>query len=347
LLTMDNAVSNEEAMHMLIDKLLGSGRNTKPRGLSTLEFPEPIGFTVEDPRKRLITYRHTGSNPIYPYIEGLWMLLGEEDTKRLVNYSKFPTRFINPNTGLMDGAYGPRIRDAYPRLVHGNEQNRLEENIDQLETVYRRLKKDRDSRRAIINIGSVNWDWDDTCLDIPCTQTWQFMIRDDKLDMVTTMRSQDLIKGLPNDLCEFQWFQEIIAGWLGVEVGKYTHFVGCLHAYQSDMKYAIESLENESSYRLYNIVKPLDARVSKEDFATYLRNLEGIERCAVINPEKTHIEMLKVKEELDKWNEFYRRLATTILANRYYKIGYIDDAIGLVKDKKTDLEYYYYNRWNQ
>jgi hypothetical protein len=43
--------------------------------------------------------------------------------------------------------------------------------------------------------------------------------------MHTTMRSQHLWLGLPYDIFATTLLQELLAGWLGVEMGKYHHFV--------------------------------------------------------------------------------------------------------------------------
>ena len=49
------------------------------------------------------------------------------------------------------------------------------------------------------------------------------------------MRSNDIFRGLPYNLIQFTTLQEIIAGWLGLEVGSYSHTVSSLHVYNSDL----------------------------------------------------------------------------------------------------------------
>jgi thymidylate synthase len=60
------------------------------------------------------------------------------------------------------------------------------------------------------------------------------MIRHDKLEMVTNMRSNDAFLGLPHDIFSFTMLQEIVARALSVELGKYKHTVGSLHIYDDD-----------------------------------------------------------------------------------------------------------------
>jgi thymidylate synthase len=68
--------------------------------------------------------------------------------------------------------------------------------------------------------------------EIPCTCTLQFMVRDQRLEMFTNMRSNDAFLGLPHDVFAFTMLQEIIARTLGLEVAEYKHAVGSLHLYE-------------------------------------------------------------------------------------------------------------------
>ena len=52
--------------------------------------------------------------------------------------------------------------------------------------------------------------------------------------MLVHMRSNDSYKGLPGDVFAFTMIQELVARSLDVEVGRYKHFVGSLHLYETD-----------------------------------------------------------------------------------------------------------------
>ncbi|MGB1450526.1 MAG: thymidylate synthase, partial [Marinirhabdus sp.] len=60
----------------------------------------------------------------------------------------------------------------------------------------------------------------------------QFLIRENKLDLITTMRSNDMIWGLPNDIFLFTMIQEILASELKIESGNYYHQANSLHIYK-------------------------------------------------------------------------------------------------------------------
>ena len=342
--------NNEDALVQLIKYILDTGREVGPRGLKTLEAKTPLCFTIKNPLERVLSFKHIGCNPVYPYIEGLWMLLGEENPARLLDYSKFPSRFINTDTGNLDGAYGMRMRKVGPVQRDEGMEDEGCKYVDQMQIAYLRLLKDRDSRRSTIILSNPMFDWNDNALDIPCTQTMIFTIRNGALNMSVTMRSMDLIRGFPNDVAEFQWFQEIIAGWLNIPVGTYTHFINSLHIYQTEWKFAKEVLQYENDYRLYDHVTPIDCRMSYGEFNQLLDILGTMERDIVANPQAIEKELkdnssfrMSIVSSAPK---FYTKLLNVILANRYFKIGWLDDAKYLVKDASTDLEWYYSQRWN-
>jgi thymidylate synthase len=176
--------NSREAYLALISKVMTDGVKKSPRGLETREITN-VMVQCANPRERMVSFQHGGSHPVYPYVEGLWMLLSEDRHERLTHYSRFPAQFVNPKTGCMDGAYGTRIAPQLPKM-------------------YQILNEDKDSRRAVMNIFDFEKDTDIHSFDTPCTMFFHFMIRNEKLDMTIYIRSQDLIKGFPNDSCEFQ-----------------------------------------------------------------------------------------------------------------------------------------------
>ncbi len=113
---------------------------------------------------------------------------------------------------------------------------------DQVENVLDLLERNPGSRRAVIQL----FDADDLRghrREIPCTCTLQFMVRDGRLELATSMRSNDAFKGLPHDVFSFSMIQEIMARILGHELGPYTHFVGSLHLYDDDLRSARQYLD--------------------------------------------------------------------------------------------------------
>ena len=126
------------------------------------------------------------------------------------------------------GGYGPRIF--------------RQRGLDQLLNVIGLLQRNPGSRRAVIQLFNAE-DIADRHTEIPCTCTLQFLIRRNRLHMLTTMRSNDAYLGIPHDIFCFTMIQEVLARTLGVELGTYRHFVGSLHLYERDRAEAQQYLD--------------------------------------------------------------------------------------------------------
>jgi thymidylate synthase len=126
------------------------------------------------------------------------------------------------------GGYGPRIFDQRGQ--------------DQLENVLALLGKNPESRRAVIQIFEAE-DVADPHKEVPCTCTMQFLIRRNRLHMLTNLRSNDAYKGLPHDVFCFTMIQELVARVLGVQLGTYSQFIGSLHVYDDDVPAARQYLD--------------------------------------------------------------------------------------------------------
>jgi thymidylate synthase len=59
-------------------------------------------------------------------------------------------------------------------------------------------------------------------------------VRGDKLEWTQVIRSNDLFRGLPHNLVQFTALQEVMAGWLGIEVGDFHLVTDSLHFYETD-----------------------------------------------------------------------------------------------------------------
>jgi thymidylate synthase len=102
--------------------------------------------------------------------------------------------------------------------------------INQMESVLNLLVRDRDTREAILVIGNRSpvemWRQ-------PCTTSIQFLIRQGLLITIVSMRSQDLVLGLPYDLVMFGGLAQVVATELGLSLGNVTIHQGSAHVYDS------------------------------------------------------------------------------------------------------------------
>lgn len=123
---------------------------------------------------------------------------------------------------------GTTSNSAYGYIIHKKY------GYDQLSTVFKELKRDPTSRRAIINISDPLLD-KQTTKDLQCTIAIQFLIRDNRLHMTVYMRSNDVYFGLPYDSIYFMTIQHTLANELRLNIGTYTHHATSMHIYERDI----------------------------------------------------------------------------------------------------------------
>ena len=212
-MTVTGASANE-LYAAVCEHVLRHGRPTQPRGMATTEV---LGahLCLTNPRRRFVDLPPARVlNPAFAVAEALWILSGSEDPW-IFTFNRSLARYAD--NGRLQAAYGPRMR-------------RWRGEVDQLAHVRELLARDPDSRQAIVQL----YDPQRDTLghrDVPCTLNYRFFVRHGRLQMHTTMRSNDVWLGLPYDLFTATLLHELMAGWLGVELGDYHHHVDSLHLY--------------------------------------------------------------------------------------------------------------------
>ena len=104
--------------------------------------------------------------------------------------------------------------------------------VNQIEFVVNELKRNSDSRRAVINIRDNSIDPFNE--NPACLQHMQFFVRGGKLHCKVLMRSNDATKATFMNAFAFIMLQKKIADALGVPVGTYTHRANSFHCYEKD-----------------------------------------------------------------------------------------------------------------
>lgn len=222
-----NSDTADGAWRLSVKALLeGDDVLTQPSRLGPTREILHATFSINDPRQRWVLSRTPAFNPAYAIAELVWILLGRND-------SAFPN-FWNPALPKFAGS-----GDTY----HGAYGYRLRNNlgIDQIERAYKVLLNDPESRQVVLQIWDSRYDLPDesgkpVAPDIPCNICSMPKVRNGKLEWLQIMRSNDIFLGVPNDIFWFTALQEIMAGWLGIEVGTYVHVSDSLHCYEHDLK---------------------------------------------------------------------------------------------------------------
>lgn len=216
------------AYHNFVARFLQDASESSPRGIPTKEV---IGASliVRNPVDRIITDKARKINIAFGFAEWFAILYGIDSIKFfemfVSDYGKYST-----DGEHLDGAYGSRI--VYE---HYDPKTAYAETRNQIEAVTSRLDSDRDSRQAVISIYGSEDLYGAGGKNTPCTLSLQFILRNSVLHCITTMRSNDIIRGFTYDLLVFSLIQELIATRLGVGLGEYVHNVGSLHMYDTDM----------------------------------------------------------------------------------------------------------------
>lgn len=194
---------------------------TASRGTSSEIFGVLLKLT--NPRAR-ISRTETKGKPFSALGELLWYLSEDNLLDFISHYISRYTDESEDNKTIR-GGYGPRIFN-----MHGK--------YNQLKYIITLLKNSPNTRRAVIQIFDAS-DTEKKYKEIPCTCTMQFVIRNNKLNMYVSMRSNDAFIGLPHDIFTFTMIQEIVAKTLNVDLGIYNHSVGSLHLYEENKDKAL------------------------------------------------------------------------------------------------------------
>lgn len=155
----------------------------------------------------------------YAIGELCWYNAAVNTVKSIKPFSSFWEK-ISDDGKTVNSNYGWCIRHKY--------------GFNQWETAKQLLLNNSESRQAVIHIKEARNLIDSPTKDVNCTIALQFFVRNNKLDMVVTMRSNDIWLGLPYDLFNFTCMQIQMAMELGVEIGTYYHNAGSLHMYTRD-----------------------------------------------------------------------------------------------------------------
>jgi thymidylate synthase len=183
------------------------------------------GLCLSDPRQRWVLSRRPAINPAFAIAEVVWILLGRNDSAFLNYWNPSLPKFAGLSQSY-HGAYGSRLRNNF--------------GFDQIERAYQVLLANPDSRQVVLQIwdsvkDSPNPDGTSCDPDIPCNLLASLKIRLKKLEWLQVMRSSDIFLGIPHNFVQFTSLQEIIAGWLGVEVGSFMLVSDSLHLYEHDI----------------------------------------------------------------------------------------------------------------
>lgn len=200
-----------EVYRELAWQLMHNGKEAKPRGMKTKEL---LGqqFCITNPEMNLALIPGRKFSLMHAIAESLLLFIPCNDLSAYTLMNEGMSRYSDDGKTLY-GAYGYRV------ACH-------------ITDVINKLRKDPDSRQAVLTINKVDDNFTQT-KDVPCTIALQFLIREGKLDCFAYMRSNDIIWGTPYDVFVFTTAQMVIANTLKIPVGRYYHTATSLHVYEN------------------------------------------------------------------------------------------------------------------
>jgi thymidylate synthase len=181
-----------------------------------------VDLELTNPRARLCQ-AESRTTPFSCLGEFLWYLAQSDAIDFIQYYAPKYSDHVKVIDDRVLGGYGPRLF-AW-------------DGVDQVDNVIRLLRDRPTTRQATIQIFDRH-DLAPGCRDVPCTCMLQFLCRDNQLHLITNMRSNDAVRGLPHDVFAFTMLQELVARSISAEVGIYRHWVGSLHIYDVDLQTA-------------------------------------------------------------------------------------------------------------
>ncbi|WP_327212303.1 thymidylate synthase [Rhizobium beringeri] len=181
---------------------------------------EVLGVTlnIKNPLARVSRSQDRGK-PFSALGELLWYLHGSDKLDFIEPY--IPRYREDAEDGVIHGAYGPRF-------------SAMRGDINQVANIIQMLTDNPSTKRAVIQLFDAG-DVARRFKEVPCTTTMQFFVREGRLHLSVTMRSNDAYLGLPHDVFCFTMLQEMMARRLGHELGEYYHYVGSMHVYDGSV----------------------------------------------------------------------------------------------------------------
>jgi thymidylate synthase len=207
----------------LLADVIERGERRAPRGQSTLD-ARHVTMQLKTPWHSLPIGVGRNVSTEVAALEALQLIAGVSMPELLIAASP---RFVDftEDDGEFWGSYGPRVGP-------------------QLHWVVEKLKRDSQTRQAVMTIWDPKTDNAVGKKDYPCTVALGFDLASGQLNMHVVMRSSDVWLGIPYDWFQFTQLQFTVARMLNAFPGTYTHTSWSLHLYERNLEAARKVIES-------------------------------------------------------------------------------------------------------
>lgn len=235
-------MSNERALYpyykQLLRKIESGDVITDKSGVRVAEIIAPR--IVFDPRQKFFDFVGRKSPRKYIEKEDVWYMSHELKIDMVGDVTIWQNVSDDNN----------EINSNYGNLVFSRN------NFSQFSNVVKTLTSHKESRQGIIiyTRPSIHYEWNSLgASDFICTNTQQFLIRDEKLYCVTSMRSNDIIFGTTNDVYWFhvvieKMYEKLKEVYPNLEYGEHIFIPNSLHAYERHFDKIKEVVEENKQF---------------------------------------------------------------------------------------------------
>lgn len=322
--------------------VLADGAEVESRVSKTLEV-HPVTMTLSRPSDRLITMYGRRINITFALMEVLWILLGRKDVATLSPFNARITDYSDDGE-TFNAAYGYRLRKSF--------------GIDQIEDVIAGLHANPGSRQATLVVSepasdsSYHVDYSGnmisarTTLDRACNVLSHLLIRNDKLDWMQIIRSNDIIMGVPYNMIQWTYLQEWIASAVGVEMGSHIRVIDSLHLYDYHLKdagYVVKSNKGLPEGVFPNAHKSLGIEYT---------SMNELENIATIVDNVLTGKTLRWPSNMGLWTHLFMLTYAHKLYKWQMDLGCCSFLLGEIEHHPTDglyllcqLKFYWHMRW--
>jgi len=287
-------------------------------------------ISIEKPRQRWVMSREPALNPAFALAEIIWILNGSQDSSIINFWNPRLPRFAGKGE-TYHGAYGYRLRNHF--------------GLDQLDKAYHALKSNPGSRQVVIQIWDPRVDLpgedgSPVSEDIPCNLSGLLKLRDNKLEWMQIIRSNDIFRGMPYNVVQFTTLQEVMAGWLGVELGSYNQVSDSLHLYESDKKKPL--IRKCHSHAIVNNDSLL---LPKEESEYFLK--EVFNKMKVFSKPDVSESVFDRATNLPKSNRAFQNILFVIAADAARRKGWHEYAKRLIKKCSNQAFLELWTNWSR
>jgi hypothetical protein len=227
------------ALHGLVGDIAINGnaewRTISPRGMETIEYKGTWITEYQSPCERVLFLPERNANPFFHFFESLWIMAGGFDVAYLSQFNSKISEFSDDGK-VFHAPYGQRLRRHFARRTENSDTKyHIWAPVDQIVETIALLKADPDTRRAVMMIWNPSMDCNISSKDIPCNDILMFKLRDGKLDLTVSCRSNDAIWGAYGaNVVQFSVILEFMASAISAQVGVYKQISDSMHIYRSN-----------------------------------------------------------------------------------------------------------------